>query len=609
MRFVTRGASTSQATKGRSRACLAAACLTFFVGLTTAGSWAVAATTVYTGVSGGGVFNDDDNWSLASPGDNLDPDGLDDLGIFNSATNVDGTITFDADATHFRTFVQNTSGTIAFDTGNFKWTMTGFFLTGTAVTEQNHIQLINGEVQSEIILLGNTAGSTNPNVIEVIGPTALWHTTTTGGGFRVGSGGSANSQFIVRDGGTITGNGQIIIGLVSSAGGLMRVTGEGSTATVAGSIQVGGGNSAQSENNRLEVLDSGHVTGGQLLMGVTEFADNNTTLVSGAGSTLTITGAGRSDIGRVGAGHTLQIDDSGTVDGLANYTLGVEADSTGNQILVNGSGASLTGTGVDARRGTLSVNGGAVILNDIFDAENEVYDGGVLLANVGASSVIELNSGSISAIHANIANGSPFTVGDGGAESATYHMKKVGDGSNGTHTFADGLSLSSNAILSGSGNIVGSVSGSAGAQIDVGASPGVINVDGSWNNTGLNVGLEVGNLALVPAQAGVGYDLLNVSGPFSHGGTVNIDVSGFAAGSGFVQDLKLIGWSSEVGSSAATGVSFVGGPALPFQIRSDGLYLTDVSFSIIPEPSTIAMFAIGLILFGVGQRRKFHQLR
>ena len=62
--------------------------------------------------------------------------------------------------------------------------------------------------------------------------------------------------------------------------------------------------------------------------------------------------------------------------------------------------------------------------------------------------------------------------------------------------------------------------------MNVGSSPGLIKVNGAWNNAGLNVGLEVGNLSLLPATAGVGYDLLDVAGAFSHGGTVKIDVSG-----------------------------------------------------------------------------------
>ena len=88
---------------------------------------AVAITTIWSGSSTGGVFNDDANWTNASPGDNLPyPNGANDLAIFN--TSVDGTITFDADANHYRMIVQNPGGTLSFDTGDHKWTMGSYFL-------------------------------------------------------------------------------------------------------------------------------------------------------------------------------------------------------------------------------------------------------------------------------------------------------------------------------------------------------------------------------------------------------------------------------------------------------------------------------------------------
>jgi hypothetical protein len=94
-----------------------------------------------------------------------------------------------------------------------------------------------------------------------------------------------------------------------------------------------------------------------------------------------------------------------------------------------------------------------------------------------------------------------------------------------------------------------------------------------------------------------------VAGAFTHGGSVAIDVSGFVPGSGFVKDLKLIGWGSEIGSNAATAVSFVGGPALPYQFRSDGLYLTNVAYSFVPEPTSMVLLAT-IVGFGFVQRRR-----
>jgi fibronectin-binding autotransporter adhesin len=567
---------------------------------------AIATNTIWNGPSTGGVFNDDANWDVNSPGDNTPPpNGLNDLGIFNSATNVNGTITFDANATHFRTFVQNTSGTISFDTGPYKWTMSSFFLTGTGANEVNTIRHIGGNIQSDSILLGNDP-STSGNSIEVTGVGTLWHNAATGAAVRVGSGGSLNSTFTVHNGGKVTTLGQTILGLSGSGNGRLFVTGTGVLET-ANYLGVGHSSNTTTlvaaNNNEAHILNGGTVKASHTLMAITTGSNNNRTLVSGTGSTLTLTGVGsQAQIGMAGNNNTLEIASGGSVLGTNRFRLGVGATSVGNKLIVNN--GTLVGTGIEAIRGDVTITSSSVSLSDYFSATDNAFVNGTFAATGIGTSTIAFNSGSVSAVRSNIINGLPLTLGDGGASTATFEMKKSATDANGMHTFANGLVVNSNGILKGNGDIVGNVSGLAGAQVNVGSSPGLVNVNGQWINTGLNVGLEVGNLATMPALAGAGYDLLNVAGAFAHGGSVAIDVSAFAPGSGFVKDVKLIGWTSEVGSSAATSVSFVGGPALPYEFRSDGLYLTDVSYSFIPEPSTIANLLIGLVPYVVGNRRR-----
>jgi hypothetical protein len=175
-------------------------------------------------------------------------------------------------------------------------------------------------------------------------------------------------------------------------------------------------------------------------------------------------------------------------------------------------------------------------------------------------------------VNATVSNGSAFTVGNGSATPATYFMRLDQAGARGTHSFANGLSLASNGVLAGNGNITANVSGAAGAKVDVGASAGIINVTGTWNNTGIGVQLELDNLA-ASTTPGVQFDQLNVTGAFTHGGTVTIDVSQLVGPASATQ-LKLIGWGSQVGSSASTIVSFLGGAALPYVFQADGLYVT-----------------------------------
>jgi hypothetical protein len=57
-------------------------------------SCADGASRVYTGPSTGGVFHDDNTWSLNSPGDNPAPDVLNDFAFFNSSTDVAMTAMF-----------------------------------------------------------------------------------------------------------------------------------------------------------------------------------------------------------------------------------------------------------------------------------------------------------------------------------------------------------------------------------------------------------------------------------------------------------------------------------------------------------------------------------
>jgi hypothetical protein len=199
------------------------------------------------------------------------------------------------------------------------------------------------------------------------------------------------------------------------------------------------------------------------------------------------------------------------------------------------------------------------------------YEGGGIVAT-SPTSTFTFNSGTVRSVNANINNGSPFTVGNGGGTSATYFMRKDQAGNRGTHTFAGGFTLGSNGILSGDGNIAGSVSGSAGAKVQVGASPGLINVTGNWNNTGIGIALELGNLSssLTP---GVAFDQLNVTGAFTHGGSFSIDRTQLVAAA-TAQQLKLVGWGSEVGPSSSTAVSFTGGSPLSYSFLSDGFYVT-----------------------------------
>ena len=119
----------------------------------------------------------------------------------------------------------------------------------------------------------------------------------------------------------------------------------------------------------------------------------------------------------------------------------------------------------------------------------------------------------------------------------------------------------------------------------------------NWDNTNVAIVLDINDLSesLMP---GMGYDQINFPGVFSHGGSVNIDLSGYVPGSDFFSDLKVIGWNGEVGSRGLSTVRFTGGAPLPFEFRSDGLYLTGVGVNFVPEPATTMLVITCLLAWG-----------
>ena len=217
-------------------------------------------------------------------------------------------------------------------------------------------------------------------------------------------------------------------------------------------------------NNQAKVLSGGSLTAGRMLIGVLVSSKQNTVTVSGTGSVMNLTRSGASStIGRQSVNNTLLVESGGLIDGNNQFVVGQDATSTGNSVSVL-SGGRINGTNFDVRRGSATITNGSLYLKQFFNTTTMLDDGGKLIANTGPTGTIAFNSGTIEAVGADINNGSPFVVGDGGGNLATYRMVKGTAGQNGNHSFVNGLSLSSNALLSGNGNITGTVSGASGAE-------------------------------------------------------------------------------------------------------------------------------------------------
>ena len=538
-----------------------------------------AVTTVWEGPSTGGVFNDSANWSSNVPGQT---NPASDLGIFNSDTNVNGTITFNADVTCYRTFIQNTAGTISFDMGTHKWTTTDYFLVGAPESPGfPQIKFIGGEADFAYILLGTEPDSPGPS-IELTGSTTVVHTSRGSGGVQIGLQ-SDMASLLVHNGAKLIADGQVIIGLVGSSNSSLTIDGVGSQ-LIAGNY-LGVGHTADADGfygnatgSLAQIINGATATASNVYMAITVGASDNTLLVSGAGSTLTLTGVNNNDgavtnIGWRDNNNLFRVENGGVVAGTNQFVLGAESTSaTGNRLEIDN--GSLSGTNIQINQGSVTVTHGTVDLIQFYNEDplKLDYEGGGIVATNGAASTFTFNSGMVRSVNATISNGSPFTVGDGGVASATYLMRKDVVGNHGTHTFTDGLVLASNGILTGDGDIVGNVSGAAGSKVQVGNPIGVVNVTGNWANMGVSIALDLANLAtsLVPGQQ---FDQLNISGQFTNGGSITIDRTNLV-GPSTTQQLKLIGWGSQSGLSSSTAVSFIGGSPLAYAFMGDGLYVT-----------------------------------
>lgn len=541
----------------------------------------------------GGSFNDPANWSPVGgpPGTNAA-----DTATFNN--NAVGTITFSNGVTFTTQSFKNTSAASDLDLNatGFVQTVTGNFIVGGAAGERNNVSLVGGEFKAAIFLIGNNATSNN-NILTVTGSSTKLTTTSASAGLRVGSSGGSDNIVSIEDGADASVNNQIIVGLGAGASNnLLRVTGPGSTLSTVVTASLVNIGSTGSSNSRVEVLDGGEFNSGSLLLGVG--GTGNFLQISGNGATYTAAGGTTSgitvEVGRAFANNTTRIETGGALSVTAgDVVIGRDAGSTGNllhvdggELTLHGSGdldPSLIGTGrVDVRRGTLRVSSGTAIVPG-------------LIANTGASSVLDLQGGTLAVAQAAVASGSVFSIGNGTGARATYEMTRAA----GTHTFGNGVSIASDGTLSGSGTIVGAVAASGtGAEADIGGSIGQINVTGDWSNVNLSLLLEVGDNSAGVA-AGITYDYLGITGTFTHGGLVQIDVSDLVAPAAETE-AKLIGWTADSGLSGSTSVFFVGGDPLAYEFRADGLYVTLP----VPEPALASSVALCASALLSGRRRR-----
>jgi hypothetical protein len=185
----------------------------------------------------------------------------------------------------------------------------------------------------------------------------------------------------------------------------------------------------------------------------------------------------------------------GTVSVFSNILVAAGSDSLaaiqisgGTLDVTNQSGTAQLVVGV-AGAGTFTQSGGAVTVDQLLatNATYNIYTNRIVqplwaIITNGIGSTFNLGSGVFNAMSATISNTETVSVGDG-VDSATYHLL------GGIHSFANGLEVLNNAVLSGCGTINGNVLVDAGGAVvaDCGGTltfTGIVTNNGTW--TALN---------------------------------------------------------------------------------------------------------------------------
>ncbi|MBI5687602.1 MAG: hypothetical protein HZC54_21235 [Verrucomicrobia bacterium] len=250
--------------------------------------------------------------------------------------------------------------------------------------------------------------------------------------------------------------------------------------------------------NALILTNAGvlNVTGDGII-GNSAIANSNAVWVTGAGSVWSNSGA--LYVGFSGSGNSLSIAGSATV-AATNVVIGFNS-SSGNTIIVSGgslfaTNAASTGA-FDVRNGSLNLNSGVVMANHFY-------------ATNGADSLVNFSGGLLRSGGGSVSNGVAFAVGDG-VQSATLDLL------GGTHAFANGLFINTNAFLTGTGAITGSITNAG--VIAPGHSAGALNISGSMTlNTPSTLSFEIGG-----ANTNA-YDRVFVGGVLRIGGALNVSL-------------------------------------------------------------------------------------
>ena len=240
------------------------------------------------------------------------------------------------------------------------------------------------------------------------------------------------------------------------------------------------------------------------------------------------------------------------------YEMGVGYDNTDAEF-----SGSLTGSATVLKHGT-----GAWTLsgdNSGYSGQTTVYAGTLVAANDDA-----LGSGQV------VLDGGTLLV-DAGT------------------TVDNAIDLGSAGTIGGTGTFQTNIAAASGTTVAPGASAGLLTIDGGLTQaTGSTLAMELGG-----TTRGSGYDALVITGQLDAAGTLDVTlIDGFTPGLGDAFDL--LDWGS-LGSDRFASVNL---PTLSNGLSWDtaSLYTTG-TISVIPEPATVALLALGAVFLPKRRRR------
>ncbi|MBI3882571.1 MAG: SUMF1/EgtB/PvdO family nonheme iron enzyme [Verrucomicrobia bacterium] len=445
--------------------------------------------------------------------------------------------------------VTNAAGTVGLNTGassnsltvsgtGSSWTVNDILLVGSSGSGNRLLISNAGFVFSSNAWLGGSSGSSNNEAL-ITGTNSLWSNRT---GLHVGNNGSFN-RMTISAGGAVwdLGFGNLAF-MSSSRSNELLVTGAGSILSNSLLMYVGNGGSG----NRMTITNGGRVVNSSGWIGFATTSSNNEAIVTGTNSLW----SNRTDlaVGYSGAGNRLTVSNAAVVSVASNAYVGFDPATSSNNLLVV-AGGTLRATNaaagaLDIRSGTNRLDSGLVDITSL------------VMANAAGAFVF--NGGTLNVRASQVANGQALQIGDG-SSAATCNLA-----GSGAHSFADGLSLSPNAVLTGLGTITGAVTNSG--TLRPGAPFGSLALTGDLQST------ASGSAAfLIGGAASSNYSALNVSGVAAFAGALSVALTnGYLPAATNSFTLMTFGSSSGAFTNATNGGTVV---------TADGNYAFHVTYS------------------------------